>query len=122
MASFTSSIALYITEYVFISISSFSAAIFASGSGLTLNAMIIACATFAKVTSDSVTPPTFACITFTFTSSLDNFSKLDCTASTEPCTSAFTIKFNSFSFPFSIWLNKSFNDNFEIEFIDFSLA
>ena len=75
---------------------------FAIGSGLTLNAIIIAFETFASVTSLSVTAPTFACITFTFTSSLDNFSN-DCfTASTEPCTSAFTIMFNCFKFPFDI--------------------
>ena len=52
-----------------ISTSDFSAISFAIGSGLTLNAIIIAFETFAKVTSDSVTAPAAACITFTFTSS-----------------------------------------------------
>ncbi len=43
---------------------------------------------------------------FTFTSSFASFS-IDCfTASTDPCTSAFTIRFSTFNFPSSIWLNK----------------
>ena len=71
-------------EYCFISTLSFSASAFAVGTGLTLNAIIIALETFASVTSDSVTAPTAECITFTLTSSLDNFSN-DCfTASTVP--------------------------------------
>ena len=60
IAASTSSIAWYITEYCFISTSSFSAISFAVGIGLTLNAMIIAFDTFASVTSDSVTAPAAA--------------------------------------------------------------
>ena len=113
---------MYITEYVFISTFSFSAISFAIASGLTLNPIIIAFDTFASVTSLSVIAPTFACITLTFTSSFDNFSN-DCfTASTDPWTSAFTIIFNCFRFPFSIWLNKSSNVTLDDAFNALSLA
>ena len=95
---------------------------FAVGIGLTLNAIIIAFETFASVTSDSVTAPAAACITFTTTSSFDNFS-IDCfIASTEPWTSAFTIKFNTFKSPASILLNKLSNVTFVVAFIVFSLS
>ena len=81
--------------------------LFAITSGLTLNAIIIAPETLARVTSDSVTPPTFECITWTLTSLFDNFSN-DCfKASTDPWTSALTIKLSCFKFSLSILLNRS---------------
>ena len=101
---------------------SFSAIVLAIGTGLTLNPIIIALDTFANVTSVSVIAPTLAWITFTFTWSFDNFSSAVLTASTEPCTSAFTIKFNCFKFPFSIWENKSSKVTAEFKFIALSLA
>ena len=113
---------MYITEYVLISTSAFSALSLASGSGLTLNAIIIAFETSAKVTSDSVTAPTFAWITFTLTSSFESFSNACLTASTDPWTSAFTIIFNCFKFPFAIWLNKSSKVTLFVLFNALSLA
>ena len=94
----------------------------ADGIGRTLNAIIIALETFASVTSDSVTAPAAAWITFTLTSSFDNFS-IDCLiASTDPWTSAFTIKLSTFKSPASIWLNKLSNVTLLIAFIFFSLS
>ena len=53
----------------------------------------------ARETSDSVIAPTPPWITFTTTSSLESLTRLCFTASTEPCTSAFTIIGNSFKLP-----------------------
>ena len=78
--------------------------------------------TFASVTSDWFTAPAALWITFTFTSSFASFS-IDCfTASTDPCTSAFTIRFSTFNFPSSIWLNKLSSVTFVPWLIAFSLA
>ena len=84
--------------------------------------MIIAFDTFASVTSDSLTAPGAAWITFTLTSSFCSFS-IDClTASTDPWTSAFTIKFSTFRFPSSICSNKLSNVTFVAAPNAFSLA
>ena len=83
-----------------------SAFILATGSGRTLKPTIIAFDALASITSPSDTAPTAPWMTFTFTSSLDSFSS-DCfTASTEPCTSAFTITGSSFISPSLICSNR----------------
>ena len=76
--------------------------------------MMIALDAEARITSDSLIAPTPPWITFTTTSSLDSFTS-DCfTASTEPCTSAFTIISSSFIFPDWIWENRSSSDIFAL--------
>src|SRR6056297_589325 len=75
--------------------------------GLTLNPIIIALDAEANITSFSFIPPTPLCITFTFTSSILNFSK-DCfTASIDPLTSALITIFKSLTSPSLICSNKS---------------
>ena len=78
---------------------SLSAAAFAIASGRTLNPMMIALDAEAKITSDSLMAPTPPCTTLIITSSLESFMRLCFTASTDPCTSAFTTRFNSFTLP-----------------------
>ena len=63
------------------------------------NAIIIALDADASTTSDSLTLPTPPCITLTTTSSLESLTRLDLTASTEPCTSALMIILSSFILP-----------------------
>ena len=86
---------------------SFSAWALAKAPALTLNAIMIAFETCAKVTSVSVTPPTLEWITETLTSSFESLTN-DCfKASTEPWTSALTIKVNCFKFSVAILENTS---------------
>ena len=59
----------------------------------------------ASITSDSFTVPTPVWIIFTLTFSFLSFSSDATIAPTEPCTSAFTIRFRSFTSPSCIWLN-----------------
>ena len=61
--------------------------------------MMIALDAEAKITSDSLMAPTPPCTTLIITSSLESFIRLCFTASTDPCTSAFTTRFNSFTLP-----------------------
>ena len=103
----TSFIASYITLYNLISTFSFFACCSAASSGLTLNPIIIALDTDAKVTSDSFIPPVDAWSILTLTSSLESFSNESFIASTEPWTSAFIIIFNSLILPCLICPNKS---------------
>ena len=84
---------------------------FAVTSGLTLKPMMMALEAEARDTSDSLMAPTPPWITFTITSSLDSFTRLCFTASTEPCTSALTMIGSSLMLPALIWLNKSSSDN-----------
>ena len=81
-------------------------------SGRTLKPMMMALEAEARVTSDSLMVPTPPWITFTTTSSLESFTRLCFTASTDPCTSAFTMMGSSFTFPALIWENRSSRDNF----------
>jgi hypothetical protein len=59
----------------------------AFGSGRTLKAMMIAFDAWASMTSDSVTPPTAPCTTFTRTASVVCFLSASLIASTDPWTS-----------------------------------
>ena len=107
---------MYIIVYVLISTFSFSPRDSAPGTGLTLNPIIIALEAAASNMSDSVTAPTPPCITLTWTSSFDNFSKDCLTACTEPCTSAFITILRSFIEPSLIWLNRASSDNLWVDF------
>ena len=61
--------------------------------------MMIALDADARLTSDSLIAPTPPWITLTTTSSLDSFTRLCFTASTDPCTSALTTSASSFKLP-----------------------
>ena len=73
-----------------------SAVAFAVASGRTLKPMMMALEAAARVTSDSLMAPTPPWMILTTTSSLESLRRLCFTASTEPCTSAFTMMFSSF--------------------------
>ena len=72
---------------------------FALASGRTLKPTMMALDVEASMTSDSLMAPTAQWMTRTRTSSLVSFSREALTASAEPCTSAFTMMFRSFSSP-----------------------
>ena len=78
----------------------------ATGSGRTLKPTIMALEALASITSLSLTAPTAPWMMCTRTSSLESFSRDWRTASTEPCTSAFTMIFSSFMSPSFICSNR----------------
>ena len=84
-----------------------SAVRFAFTSGRTLNPITIALDAEAKMISDSVIAPTPVWIILTLTPSTSILRSDAAIASTEPCTSAFTIKLISFTSPSWICWNKS---------------
>ena len=59
----------------------------------------------ARLTSDSVMPPTAACTTCTRTSEVDSFCSEPTSASCEPCTSVLTISGRFLTSPSAIWSN-----------------
>ena len=63
------------------------------------------------MTSDSLMAPTPACTIFITTSSLESFSMLCLTASTEPCTSALMIRPSSLTLPALICENRSSSES-----------
>ena len=71
----------------------------AAASGRTLKPTMMAPEEAASMTSDSLIAPTPPWITRTRTSSFESFSSEDFTASTEPWTSALTIRFRFFISP-----------------------
>ena len=100
------------TRYRRMSTFSRSAMDFACASGRTLKPMMIALEADASVTSDSLIAPTPPWMTLTTTSSLESFTRLCFTASTEPCTSAFTMIGSSLTFPALICENRSSKESF----------
>ena len=85
------------TRYVRMSTPSRSASARASAFGRTLKPTTIAFDADASITSDSVIPPMPVWMTFTRTSGWRIFASSPLTASIEPCTSAFTITFRSWT-------------------------
>ena len=71
---------------------------------------MIALDALARLTSDSLIAPTPPWMILTTTSSLESFRRLCFTASTEPCTSAFTMMFSSLRSPAWICENRSSRD------------
>ena len=76
-------------------------------SGRTLKPMIVALEVAASWMSFSVMPPTPRCTKASLTSSRSSLRRLSVSASSEPCTSAFTIRFSVAASPAWIWLKMS---------------
>ena len=98
------------TLYKRTSTPSVSAVSFALASGRILKPITIALDADARMISDSLIAPTPEWIHFTATSSFESFNRLCLTASTEPCTSALIMMFNSLTLPAWIWLYRSSSD------------